>query len=545
MRGNISRDYLNILSNLCKSTEQKYLAILILINIICNHIFFLNLKFYSDDWILLYYTTFNNPTTYLTSERPLLFMLPNILQALFGQTALLYQISLIAETSLFLIIFYFCVKKILTQLNFEKSMLLSYITALIFCVLPFKDEMYVWPTMASGNNFAVIMYLLMLYFFLYQNEKNHFFIYSLICYAFAAFTYEVGLCLPIFIAIYCLIIQQKWLKEFISYCCITGIYAVFRVHNTISASGALGHITNYDPAVTVATRGIDYYINGGITYLTYSPTGLLNLSILSIIVLVILDVAIAYLLYRSFDSIPTESIGDSKKLIKSIAVALTLLFILAMPFIIRDGLTAFIGETRHAYLIETAVAVIIIVFLIYLPLNVKTLNLKKILIISVAFMLLIVNQGFYANWIPSGDFQEDINNLIQQNSKIISQCDVVYFNSSSFKNEIHDTFVQDRKAGIGVYNSQPLTYWSLSKMLHNASFNGDAVIYASYNGVPFTNYKLLELTENELCYLNTATNETITVDQNKVYEINSSLLHDFKDKNTYRLISFESEKNSP
>ncbi|WP_157197461.1 hypothetical protein [Methanomicrobium mobile] len=457
-------------------------------------------------------------------------MLPNIQQALFGQTALLYQITLIAETSLFLIIFYFCIKQILKQLNFDKSMLLAYTAALIFCVLPFKDEMYAWPTMASGNNFAMIMYILMLYFFLYRDENNHYLIYSLICYAFAAFTYEVGLCLPIFIALYCIITKQKWLKEFICYCCVCGIYAIFRIHQNITTGDVLGHITNYDAASNVAIRGIDYYINGGITYLTYSPAGLLNLGTLSILLLVLLDIVIVFFVYRSFDNIPTESINDSKELIKSMAVAVSLFIVLAMPFMIRDGLTAFIGETRHAYLIETAVALIILGFVIYLPLFEKIDHLKKNVFVIFLFLLLVVNQGFYANWVSCGDFQEDVNNLIQLDSEIISQSDLIYFNSSSFKDEIHDTFVQDKKNGIGIYNSQGLRHWSLSKMLQNASFSSNVVLYSSYNGVPFTGYKLLYLTDKELCYLKIVDNVTTTIDRKRVYEINSSLLHNFKSR---------------
>ena len=176
--------------------QYKYIIILILVNFITNYLFILQYKFYSDDWSVIVHPGYPWTESYsyllLTPGRPIYWAIFKFQAQIFQNYALLHHVIGFITTSIILILIYEITKKIFSDFNYS-SEIYPFLTAVIYCVLFNKDEMYPWVVMAFAG--YSILYLVSFYTYIHK-ERSNYLGYSLIAYALGIFTYESGITLP-------------------------------------------------------------------------------------------------------------------------------------------------------------------------------------------------------------------------------------------------------------------------------------------------------------------------------------------------------------
>jgi hypothetical protein len=182
-----------------------------------------------------------------------------------------------------------------------------------------------------------------------------------------------------------------------------------------------------------------------------------------------------------------------------------------IPFILQGAMA-----TRHFILVDFGIALLIVGLLSY---GGNSRRIHWLMIIAVGICILL-NQGLYANWVTSGNIQEDISRYIQDNSAEIANKEWIYFDVQSFfaekPNHVANPFTGLIKGllfsetgsrlsatEVGVnnggqggtsiamvyspyYNSPCLDRWALEGMLQKylPSFRSDQLIYGNDGNIP-------------------------------------------------------------
>jgi len=522
----------NLIDWINSSPDRASIIILMMINFICNNIFLFNLKYYSDDWSVLVYPSSKMPLSmaFLDSQRPITTVL-FVLGHHIADNVLLFHLMAFITTTIAVVIIYFIFKRIFRDFGFESGFY-PFIGAMIFCTLFNKDEIYAWPTLSFG--FAYLAYILTIHLYLNKENKNYLGL-SIFVYFLGLLTYEVGIAIPLFLLVYDYLIGKDWKKSF-SFAIPLIMYLVIRFTNWFGygwtgidrgfGSYGLGMIiTLLKSLIVTCYVFVNNLINSVYGFAQMENALIVFLCIINVVLLVIL-----------FKYLKTFQVGQEINL-KLIYVATTMIVVFFAPYFLRGGLD---GATREFYLIDVGIALLLVCVLMWLK---RFFNIKMLAILIIALGI-FVNQGLYYNWVVSGDILEKIDNSITKNAEIMSKFDYIYFNTTSFTENMpngydsgtlpfYSTFQGIRKkvfeSSFSVsntqydygynqyYNAKALDRWALVDMIYEHKKTNYTLIYGNYLGiVP------IDVTPDIITYKN-LDDETISmVNRDKVFEINYS-----------------------
>lgn len=409
--------------------HYKYIVVLILANFITNYLFILQYKFYSDDWTVIVHTGYPWTESYgyllLTPGRPIYWAIFKFQAQIFQNYALLHHIIGFITTSIVLILIYEIIKKIFSDFNYP-SEVYPFLTAIIYCVLFNKDEMYPWVVMAFAG--YSILYLVSFYTYIHK-EKKYYLGYSIIAYSLGIFTYESGIGLPIIFFAYDLLLKKDFKKSF--------IFAVPLLFNLLVRKtswfgyGAEAQIWGNN----LGGLGFQSILNNTFDFVSasfflivrqilYALHGLQALGILLFLIMAI-NIIIIYIFYvvLNFEGISNK--GNLNLVL--FAVIITASF--AAPYLLRGGLLSGSLPTRSFEFIDIGIALILTIMVLGCPLKSQH---QKILVLITIGICVFLCQGLYINWVISGDIQDDVYHYIGEHMEVIQPNDYIYFNTSSF-----------------------------------------------------------------------------------------------------------------
>ncbi len=519
------------------------IIILIITNFICNNIFLFNLKYYSDDWPLLVYPghiSFSNAIqkAILDSQRPL----SNVIFVLGQQIAdnvILFHLLAFITTTIALILVYFIFRKIFRDFEYKDDFY-PFMSAMLFCTLFNKDEVYSFPTISFG--FAYITYILTIYLYL-NKEKKYYFSLSLFVYFLALLSSEIGIIIPVFLLLYDYIIGKNWKKSLFFFVPLT-LYLVIRFTHWFGygvAGPRVGFGTYNLELIIISFRSLIITAYVFLNNLINSAYGYAQMGIMLIVFLLVINVVLLFIIYKYLINLKVSD----KFNIKLIYVAFLMIIVFIAPYIIRGGMVV---ETRAFYLLDIGITLLLVCVLMLLR---KYLNIK-ILTMLLIVLGIFVNQGLYYNWVVSGNIQEKIDNFIEENKDELLKYDYVYFNTRSFTEHMpnkyemeslpfYSTFkgiryqlfgsppelISNRQYDNGYgqyYNAWALHRWSLESMISERKKTNYTLIYGNYyyyGTVP------IDVTKDTITYKNQETGPNFTVSRDKVFEINYSSVVSF------------------
>lgn len=512
------------------------IIILIITNFICNNIFFLNLKYYSDDWSLLVYpvsTITDLSHAFLHSQRPIYYAEFVIGQQL-ASNVLFFHLLTFLTTSIVLVVVYFIFKRIFRDFGYENE-IYPFLVSMLFCTLFNKDEIYAWPTISFGIH--NISYLLAIYFYL-NKEKKYYIGLSLFAYFLGLLTYESGIAIPAFLLLYDYLIGKNWKKSF--YFAIPLIlYSVIRFTNWFGYGWVdidRGFGTYGLETIIISFRSLIVTAYVFLNNLINSAYGYAQMGITLIVFLLIINIILIVIIYRHLRTIQVSE----KFNIKLICVAFLMIIVFIAPYIIRGGMVV---ETRAFYLLDIGIALLLVCVLMLLR---RYLNIK-ILAMLLIILGIFVNQGLSYNWVVSGDIQEKIDNFIGENKDELLKYDYIYLNTRSFTEPMpnkyemeslpfYSTFkgvryqlfgpppelISNRQYDNGYgqyYNAWALHRWALDAMISERKKTNYTLIYGNYY---YSGTVPIDVTKDTITYKNQENGPNFTVSRDKVFEINYS-----------------------
>jgi len=482
---------------------------LILLNFFTHFVFLPLYKFYSDDWSILalpFMNQYSYSSLLLEGQRPFFWMMYKVQYDLFGDNPLGHHLLGFLTTSIVLVLIFEISKKIFQDIG-QYAEYYPFLTAIIFCVLFNKDEVYPWAILSSG--FPYIAYLASFYFYLHR-ERKYFLGCSLIAYTLGLFSYEIGIALPLLFVCYDYFIKREKRTGLLFLIPLT-FYLTIRMTNWFGFGfafinrgigsweiGALfsnaSHHVLY--SFVVFSRQVNFALLGLATLAWWQLVGLLSI--------------IGILLFLLGNLLNREDKSDR---IQPIIFAISGMMIVTffIPFILQGAMA-----TRHFILVDFGIALLIVGLLSY---GGNSRRIHWLMIIAVGICILL-NQGLYANWVTSGNIQEDISRYIQDNSAEIANKEWIYFDVQSFFTEkpnqvvnpftglikgllFSETGSRHSATEVGVnnggqggtsiamvyspyYNSPCLDRWALEGMLQKylPSFRSDQLIYGNDGNIP-------------------------------------------------------------
>lgn len=403
-------------------------VLLVILNFITNYLFLFQYKFYSDDWNIII-TPWTAPFGYylLSPERQIYYLIFKIQVAILHDTALWYHILGFISTSIILVLIYKIAQKLFTDFHYTSD-IYPLLSAVIYCILFNKDELYPWAFMALG--FYSIIYLIAFYTYI-NKEKEHYLGYSLIAYTIGIFTYESAMTLPLLFFSYDILLNKDYKKSFL-FVIPLAINLIIRKTSWFGF-GSTVYVRSFGEwgLQSILKNVIDFITASAfmsLRQIVYAFQGFQSLWGLQIVLLLLIDGLLLYLLYRQF-----EEKGISKKICRgSLRMAILSIIIVAtfaLPYIIRGGLLSGSLPTRSFEFIDIGIAFILAMVVLGISMNSRY---KKILILAGIGICIILCQGLYANWVVSGEIQNNVYNYIGNHASEIESHDYVYFNTSSF-----------------------------------------------------------------------------------------------------------------
>lgn len=533
----------NGLNTKLKSLFESYpdrcaIILLVITNFVCNHLFLFSFKYYSDDWSTLVYHTpisvVSVSEALLDSQRPISSIL-FLVEQCFSEHVLLFHLVTFISTSIFLIVIYYIFKKIFLDSNYTSNFY-PFAGAIIFCVLFNKDQIYPWAILCHG--FGYIAPVLAIYFYLFKEKKNYLLI-SLTFYFLSLMAYEVGVLVPFFLFGYDYLRGKDWKKSF--YFAIPLIpYLLIRMTNWFGygstiidrGMGSFGLGTLFKIIITPIYASIVFGINT-----LYSCIGYIQMNLGLVITLLFIDLILLLLVFKYLKNLHVGNRFDTKILCSAFLFILTFM----APYVIRGGMSL---ATREYYLFDIGIALLIVCALMLI----KRENFVKLLLLFIIITGIIINQGLFYNWVVSGNIQNDIDIYIEGNADELSKYDYIYFNTTSFKEQMPNEFADDAIFGdlalyqkfedtynklFGIsyhipgyleqydygynqyFNAPCLDKWALQAMLNGNRNSEFTLIYGNYLGIVPVN-----VTKDTIIYKNLDDNILYSVDRVKVFEIN-------------------------
>lgn len=426
--------FLNPVSLLNRGRQQviryKYVIALILVNFVTNYLFILQYKFYSDDWsVIVHPITYPWTESYsyllMTPGRPIYWMIFKFQAQIFQNYALLHHITGFITTSVVLILIYAIVKKIFSDFNYN-SEIFPFLTAILYCILFNKDEMYPWAVMAFAG--YSLLYLISFYTYIHK-ERPRYLGYSLIAYTLGLFTYESGVALPLIFLAYDFLLKKDYRKSF--------LFAIPLAFNIVvrktswfgygMGSDIWGNSTGIPGVQSIISNTFDFLSASVfliIRQILYALQGVQNMGTLILFVLLI-DSAILYILYKMLEVPDMPEKGN--RYLGLLAVTIAIVF--AAPYIMRGGLLSGALPTRSFEFVDIGIALLLTLVIL---LSFSNPRYQKILILIMIGTGMLICQGLYMNWVVSGDIQDATYRFIEEHSADIQTYDYIYLNTPSF-----------------------------------------------------------------------------------------------------------------
>jgi hypothetical protein len=259
------------------------------------------------------------------------------------------------------------------------------------------------------------------------------------------------------------------------------------------------------------------------------------MDVVLILFIVIISLILIIIIYRYIEVL--YSVEKFNLKIPFVSLILSITF--CIPYVVRGGLQ---GVTREFYLIDIGVSLCIISCLMLIK-DDKKIKFIVILLVTIGF---VVNQGLFYNYVICGDLLEEIDTHIQKNSDLLQDYDYIYFNTSSFMENMPNTIsntsilhlfsigllnkiigtdhslqktdlIDPGKGYSFYYNANALDKWALLAMIREQKPGDVIVIYDSFYGfVP------INITDNEIIYREVGNDTVYSVNKDEVLEINYS-----------------------
>jgi len=400
---------------------RKDLIILILLNFITNYLFIFQYGFYSDDWSLIVYSDFITSSyryLLLDSQRPIDQVLFKFMAEVIPHQPIWFHLIGFITTSLMLLLVYEIAKKIFHEFGCN-GLVYPFVTAVIYCVLFNKDQIYPWAILSNG--FGYLTYLLSFYFFLHRKQQWYL-IFSLSAYTLGLFTYEIGFALPILFLAYEYLADKKEKAAFIFAVPLTG-YLLIKMTRWFG----YGHVI-FDRGIgnweIHALLSHSLHIIEAIFYiplkqLVYATIGLQQLPLWIVGGLIVMNLAVVHFILNRIAPFSSTPWFSPKYLLFTIITTASF----TLPYVLRGAI-----ETRGFVFIDIGLALLIVPALLRLP-DRSGLHIGLTIIIVAS---IIICQGLYVNWVMAGNIQRDIDRYIGNNAEKIEQFDYVYLNTTSF-----------------------------------------------------------------------------------------------------------------
>jgi hypothetical protein len=486
-----------------------HILFVLFLNFITHFIFLPLYTFYSDDWSILaipFLDQYSYSSLLLESQRPFFWIGYKLQYALFGDNPLGHHLLGLLTTSIVLILVYEISKKIFRDVG-QSAEYYPFLTAVIFCVLFNKDEVYPWAILSSGIPYMA--YLGSFYFYLHRDRK-YFLTFSLIAYTLGLFSYEIGIALPLLFVCYDYFIKSKE-RTGLLFLIPLLFYLGVRLTNWFGLGFAFVNrgIGNWEIGALLSNTS-HHVLYSFVVFSRQVNLALLGLATLAWWQLLGLISIICILVFLLGNLLKREDKSDH---IQPIIFAISGMMIVTffVPFILQGAMA-----TRHFILVDFGIALLIVGLLSY---GGNSWRIHWLMIITVGICILL-NQGLYANWVTSGNIQEDVSHYIQQHSEEIGNKKWVYFDVQSFitekPNRVENPFTGLIKSwlfsdtrpprpatemGVGTtgqggtglalvyspyYNSPCLDRWALEGMLQKylPTFRSDHLIYGNDGNVP-------------------------------------------------------------
>lgn len=527
------------------SNNSIYLLVLFITNIISNYLFINYLKFFSDDWSHQVFVRAINWAAHLTSERPLMYILLEVQGYIFQENYLLYHLTSLIMTTTFLFILFYVMKRIANDFNILNEGF-PFLVTLIFCILFNKDEIYAWPTTSLANNFAYLVFLCSLFFFLNQ-KKRIYLIYSLCFFTIGLFTYEVGIALPAFFILYSIISGRNW-KQALTFFIPIFFYIFMRVTHIFGfgTDGVNRGIGTYNAGIIINILLFPFaYLAKTTLMILHSIIGWMQMNTVQFLIIICINLLLITLLIWIFNKKENFFIPNEK--IKTLlVVSLLIIFTFAAPHIIRGS---FALADRHNCLIDIGISMAIGTLFFY---KFKCGSLKKPILATFIASCLIFNQGLFYNWVICGDIQDDIYRSLYENKDELKKYDYFIFNSSSFTNHIPNTIdgrnhpivseletripstllkrwiMQNFESSDDIgyyqyYNARALETWSLRAMIdYLVPKENKTIFYTNFSEMP---YYIDSKNKSFISYVNRESGMKYLVKKDDVFEINHTFVY--------------------
>jgi hypothetical protein len=396
--------------------------VLVLLNFITHYLFIFQYKFYSDDWMQIVYSYSSSYSYFhllLDSQRPISWVLFKFIAEVIPHQPLWYHLFGFGTTSLMLLLIYEIAKIICIDFGWNGPEY-PFITAVVYCVLFNKDELYPWAILCLGISY--LTYLFSFYCFLRRDQPGYLLI-SMITYALGLFTYEIGFALPLIYLAYDFLKGRRVWTGLMYGIPLTG-YLLVRITHWFGYS----YVFFYDQGIgnwdIHALLSHSVHIVWAVFYIPlkqmiFAMIGLQQLPLSIVGGLLMIDVVVVYLILNRGVNISNTSRISPKYLLFSLITITSF----ALPYV----LLGFI-ESRGFIFIDIGLALLIVPALLRLP-DRSGLHIGLTVVIALS---IIICQGLYVNWVMAGNIQSDVDRYIHENAEEIEQYNYVYFNTTSF-----------------------------------------------------------------------------------------------------------------
>ena len=460
---------------------------LLFLNFLTHFLFIFRLSFVSDDWSELVYSVFKQysfHTLLLESQRPLYYIILKGTAGILERNAFAYQVLNLTTTTLILFLI-FLISDIMLKKVFKDSRTCAFLVAGLFCISFNTDQLYNW-SIIFANNFAFILYLSSMYFYINPNRKPSTIFLSLFTYFVAVFTYELGIFLPLIYFVYDYVFDDDW-KRSILFIIPSGLYGIIRATQGFGMGWAFINrdywsSSEFFPRISQnflhnfvqegAVAGLNFY---------YGITGLFSLNQIMSIALVLSDIACIFLLMR-YCILPWLSQEGEAADFRS---AMKLFLLGAGVFFICHTIISISGDAapRHMIFIDF----FILLGIVALAGTVLTKKSAAVPVFCIILLCVLINQGLSVNWIIAGDICNSVDRSISEDAGIISGYHYVFVNGTDLRDAIPNAALKYnfRNYQYNNYlNSPCLPDWSVLAMLSGAGVNTSAVrlIYGNYPG---------------------------------------------------------------
>lgn len=265
---------------------------------VLENLWITDLKFIPDMFTSSVWSFVKNRTVVSNYYRPMMHLIYNVTYHIFGLNPWGFHLVNIVIHSLISVMVFIITKRLLeqtaqafvsqpTRTGGISSVLPAFGAALLFATHPVHTEAVAWIACVPELSYTLFFLLSFYFFMLYEEGKKGMYALSVAAFAIAVFSKEPALLLPFVLMVYEYIFHRRpfsnpetprfayaFLKRYLPYFAIGGVYMVLRIHALGGVSPAKGNVDLRD-----SLSGFQYAINIFPLFISYLGKLLLPLNL--------------------------------------------------------------------------------------------------------------------------------------------------------------------------------------------------------------------------------------------------------------------------